>query len=75
MRNGNQEAIWGGYTIFARSYRTYEEWKHAFFTDTGRINIRSYRTYEEWKLFFCTSYIAPFSFSSYRTYEEWKLRR
>ncbi len=36
--------------IFGRSYRTYEEWKHAFEFPNQPWIIRSYRTYEEWKL-------------------------
>jgi len=53
MRNGNTVLTPLFQLLTLRSYRTYEEWKHALMRLVCPTVQGSYRTYEEWKLFSC----------------------
>ena len=55
----------------ARSYPTYEEWKHRQHAELSNEGMGSYPTYEEWKL--ATNSKGKYlPLCSYPTYEEWK---
>jgi len=73
MRNGNNVSSSRSDSATYRSYRTYEEWKHAHQIINDEPSLCSYRTYEEWKPLTLLTNL-PVRFSSYRTYEEWKLK-
>jgi len=51
MRNGNLFSVHLFSQSFARSYPTYEEWKHSILRKVEMLENSSYPTYEEWKLY------------------------